>query len=245
MRVHTLQHVPFEGLGSLENTLRSAGHGLSFTHLYRGETTPAPAEIDALIVLGGPMGVHDQDAHLWLRGEKRFLESFLHTQKPILGICLGAQLLADVLGAKVYLNRCKEIGWFPIERSAGAEKSPLGRALPPRLDVFHWHGDTFDLPDGAIHLARSEACENQAFLYELHALGLQFHLETTPVTARALIENCRAELVPVPFIQDAETLLSDAGRFERINAVMQVLLKELLRPSEGRLERIESPHSVV
>ena len=187
MRIHYLQHVLFEGLGSIEKWIRVRRHHLKATILYQDEPLPAMDGIDWLIVMGGPMGVHDEDKFSWLASEKRIIEECIRQGNVVLGICLGAQLIADVLGARVYPNRYREIGWFPIELTESGKKSPLFGFLPERLSVFHWHGDTVDLPAGAVHIALSEACEHQAFVYDKRVLGLQFHMESTPEGVDGLI----------------------------------------------------------
>jgi GMP synthase-like glutamine amidotransferase len=229
VRVHGLQHVPFEGLAGLEPLLRAAGHEIAVTRLFAGESLPSPEALDWLVVLGGPMSVHDESSHAWLAPEKQLVRRCIERGRTVLGICLGAQLVAEALGAAVTRNREKEIGWFPIERVAGAEASRFGRALPPSAVAFHWHGETFGLPPGAIHLARSEACECQAFAFGDRVLALQFHLETTPAAALALVDHCKDELVPGRFVQTPEAMLADAARFERIRPVLASLLAELGR----------------
>ena len=170
------------------------------------------------------MGVHDEDKFSWLAMEKRFIEKAMNEGKAVLGICLGAQLIANVLGAKVCPNRTREIGWFPIELTAAGRRSPLFGFLPERLDVFHWHGDTFDLPTGAVHIACSEACTRQAFVHNERIIGLQFHLESTLEGVEALIENCSGELVDSRYIQAPSQLKAHPEAFRVINRVMDELL---------------------
>ena len=148
--------------------------------------------------------------------------------KTIVGVCLGAQLLADCLGACVFRNAHKEIGWLPIELTAEALADPVFGPLAPGLTVYHWHGDTFPLPPGAVHLARSAGCEHQAFLYQGRVLGLQFHLETTPESLAALVANCADEIVPGPYVQDAASMLAASPTdFARINAALFGVLDRL------------------
>lgn len=229
--IHWLQHVDFEGLGSMETWARERGHTLRRTRLFAGEVLPEVASFDLLIVMGGPMGVHDEELYPWLREEKTFLRAVIAAGKPVLGICLGAQLLADVLGAQVSANPQKEIGWFPVTRTgegaAGGVTGPLARLLPERQEVFHWHGDTFTLPENAVRLYSSNACVNQAFV-QGKVIGLQFHLETTAAGVAALIEHCRAELVPAAWIQSEAELLAGQADFRQINAWMAALLDYLL-----------------
>jgi GMP synthase-like glutamine amidotransferase len=234
MKIHWLQHVAFEGLGSIETWAKERGDTLRCTRLFAGEILPPQDAFDLLIVMGGPMGVHDLDKYPWLKEEKDFLRQVIAAGKPVLGICLGAQLLADVLGARVFPNKEKEIGWFPVLR---ASVDPNGSRLPEQLTtilpnsqtVFHWHGDTFTLPEETVQLYSSAACANQAFVYDERVIGLQFHLETTPESIAALIENCREELIPAPWIQPEGEMLA-AGKKEilvKINSWMGGLLEYL------------------
>ena len=142
---------------------RERGWQVSLTEIYRDEPLPPVDEIDWLVVMGGPMSANDESKHSWLTAEKDFIGQALQADKAILGVCLGSQLIADVLGSRVYRNSQPEIGWFPIQRSPEAAAHNLGKLFPQQAEVFHWHGETFDLPRGALHLARSQACANQAF----------------------------------------------------------------------------------
>lgn len=229
MRVHVLQHVPFEDIGSMAAWLKDHGARVSYTRLYDAPALPDFLGFDLVIAMGGPMSVNDESVFPWLRTEKQFLREAIKHGVSVLGVCLGAQLIASALGCRVYPNQVKEIGWFPIE--------PTGAAATafqfPRCRVFHWHGETFDLPAGAVHLARSRACENQAFQVKQNVMGLQFHLETTPESARALIENCSDELVPGPCIQSASELRAVPKQtYSDINRLMDRVLAYLTRLSE-------------
>lgn len=228
MRVHYLQHVSFEGLGSIAAWCSRSSYSVSQTKLYNAETLPQADEVDLLIILGGPMSVNDERLFPWLVEEKRFIARVIELGKPVLGICLGAQLIACALGARVYRNAAKEIGWFPVRAVTGLEDSLF--AFPNEIEVFHWHGETFDLPNGARLLASSEGCRNQAFQYGHKIVGLQFHLETTPDLLKSLVNNCGDELVDAPFIQSEDALLSTPmDRFRRVNEIMEELLAFLVR----------------
>lgn len=228
MRAHYLQHVPFEGLGSIEAWLRQAGWQITGTRLFETTLLPPAHDIDLLIVMGGPMSVNDEGELPWLVDEKRFVRECVAAGKAVLGVCLGAQLIANALGARVYPNRQKEIGWFPVQ--AVASRGPADFTFPASVEVFHWHGETFDLPPGARLLASSTACRHQAFQIGRSVLGLQFHLETTPESARDLISHCRADLVPGPYVQPENVLeaVSD-GRYRAINKLMGDVLRFLTR----------------
>lgn len=229
MRVHWFQHVPFEGLGSIEPWMLEQGHQLACTRLYADEQPPKPEDYDWLIVMGGPMGVDDDDQHPWLAVEKQALRAAIDAGKPILGICLGAQLIAAVLGAEVAPNAEREIGWFPVRLTQNAALSPLFVDFIDEFEAFHWHGDRFDTPPRALRMALSPGCDQQAFVYKEKVVGLQFHLETTPASAAALVEHCGDELGAGPYMQSAEAMLADPDRFRRLNAGMTSLLEGMQR----------------
>lgn len=228
MHAHVFQHVPFEGPATIGPWLRHAGFQISTTSFFEHPSLPDPASIDFLLVLGGPMSVHDTSLFPWLTAETDFIRRVLDAGKPLLGICLGAQLLARALGARVFPHRHKEIGWFPVEGLLHGDSRAF--RFPPVTDAFHWHGETFDLPPRAVHLARSAACEHQAFQAG-RAIGLQFHLETTPESVQALIDHARADLAPGPFVQSESDLLSaPPTRFESLHRLLDLLLRHLLEP---------------
>lgn len=231
MRAHYFQHVPFEGLGSIAFWLAAAGFEITSTRFFDKVEFPDPAGIDFLVVMGGPMSINDEEQYPWLVAEKQFIRTAIAAGKPVLGICLGAQLIAGALGSRIYPNKVKEIGWLPIQ-GIGADDTSIFR-FPVAETVFHWHGETFDLPPGATRIAKSEGCDNQAFQVGKSAIGLQFHLETTPESAREIVENCRHELVPATYIQsEAEILAAGPERFASINSLMERVLSFLLRSVE-------------
>jgi len=227
MKIHCFQHVPFEGLGSIGDWIQSGSHQLGTTRFYRNESLPEIEDIDLLVIMGGPMNIYEQTKYSWLTEEKRFVERAIAAHKRVLGICLGAQLVADVLGARVYANADKEIGWFPVEMTEHAQLSNLFTAFPARIEVFHWHGDTFDIPEGALHVAHSTGCAHQAFVYEERVVGLQFHLETTRASSQQIITHCADEIVEGRYIQTPQAMLGDLQRFDAINQTMWGLLDRL------------------
>lgn len=228
MNLHFFQHVPFEGLGSVEDWAQDNNFEISCTRFFEGEHPPATAKYDWLFVMGGPMNIYEQERYPWLKEEKKAIKAAIGKGKIVVGICLGAQLVADVLGAPITQNQHKEIGWFKIRKHPQAYSSPLADFLPEESWAFHWHGDTFAIPDGAVPLAFSEACPNQGFIYKERVVGLQFHLEFTRESARLLIENAGHELVNAPFIQTTDRILKCDQRFFEINYLMDNLLLALL-----------------
>lgn len=177
MKVFVIQHLYFEGLGSIQPELLKWGHEVSLFHAasVTDMEVLSTYRADMLIVLGGPVAVYDADQYPFLTQEKKIIESYMEERKPVIGICLGAQLIADVLGARVYGGQTKEIGWAPISVPENCSVEYL--RLFNGQNVFHWHGDTFELPAGSERLASSAVYENQAFLYGDNVIGLQFHLE--------------------------------------------------------------------
>lgn len=228
MRAHCIQHVPFEGLGSIGPWLTRAGYEITYTRFCESGKLPDLEAIDLLVVMGGPMSANDEDQFPWLISEKQFIREAIDSSKPVLGVCLGAQLIAGAMGARVYRNAVKEIGWFPIFGIPSNESSVF--QFPQSVDVFHWHGETFDLPPGATRIAKSDGCENQAFQLGRSVIGLQFHLETTPETAEQIVFECRNELTPAQYVQTAEEILSvKQEKYERINRLMGNILSFLIR----------------
>jgi GMP synthase-like glutamine amidotransferase len=234
MRIHYIQHVPFEGPASIGLWADRHGHMQTYTRVYEKPQFPDMDSFDWLVIMGGPMGVYDEIQYPWLFAEKKFVRKSIDAGKVIVGICLGAQLIAEALGAKVFVNQHKEIGWFPVKLTQAASASNLFGFLPDRFTAFHWHGDTFNLLQGAVHLARSEGCENQAFSYKDRALGLQFHLESTPQSVKDLAQNCCNEIQPGQYIQNYEEILSaSADQYRQINEAMFEILDRLSSDAIG------------
>ena len=229
MRLHYLQHVPFEDIAHIGVWAHDKNHSVSGTELFSGQPLPETSDFDFLVVMGGPMGVHDTREYEWMVREKRFIEQALNAQKPVLGICLGAQLIADVCGAKVHKNGYKEIGWHPLTRVDTAMPSPITNIVPDRFYAFHWHGDTFEIPEGAVHFAQNDGCANQAFFLPPCTLGLQFHLESTGESIDKLIQNCGNEMVAGLYVQTEQEIRSQGQRIEPSNRLMDDILDAMGR----------------
>jgi GMP synthase (glutamine-hydrolysing) len=227
MKLHYLQHVPFENSGNIEKWAKEKEFPVSFTKLYAGESLPQQQSFDFLVIMGGPMNIYEEDKFSWLAEEKEFIKQAVNNGKTVIGVCLGAQLIADALGAKVYKNHEKEIGWFPIKLSPQAKSSKSFQDFPEEFTAFHWHGDTFEIPNGAIPLGSSAACQNQGFIYQDKVIGLQFHLETSYESLKSLADNCKDELVEGNFIQKEDFMLSQDKYFAEIENYLYKLLNNL------------------
>ncbi len=218
-------------MGSIESWLQDTGYKISRTRFFNSDVLPEVEDIDFLIVMGGPMSATDETEYPWLANEKKYIGSVIEAGKPVLGICLGAQLIANSMGGKVFQNSVIEIGWFPIEAVASEMTSAF--RFPQKIQVIHWHGETFRPPKGAIQIAGSKGCENQAFQFGSKAIGLQFHLENTPLSARAIVENCRNQLVEGKYIQsEADILSAPQEHYSSINSLMGRVL-EYLQANNG------------
>jgi GMP synthase-like glutamine amidotransferase len=228
MRIHFLQHHPLELPGCISEWALSNYCTMAETRMYQSPALPRVSEFDWLVVMGGPMGAYDDAAYPWLIKEKHLIERAIDKGKTVLGICLGAQLIANVLGASVRPNKDKEIGWFPIELTDGGRSSPITWFLPRKLPVFHWHGDTFELPHGAVHLASSEACRNQAFTYNDRVIALQFHMEINPRMYDSMKGLDEPELnAGGTYVQSWAEMDEHRARFAEMNRYMREMLDRI------------------
>jgi GMP synthase (glutamine-hydrolysing) len=195
MEVYVLQHIACETLGTIADALTSKGITAHYLRSFAGEPVPRDmADAAGLIIMGGPMGVYEQDHYPYLRDEMRLIENALRLEKPVLGVCLGSQLLAAALGAEVKKNTAKEIGWHPITLTDTARQDHLWKGIEPTITAFHWHGDIFDLPQGAASLASSNLTPCQAYRYGTNAYGLLFHMEVTREQIALMVDTFQDEL---------------------------------------------------
>lgn len=232
MKFHYLQHVAFENPGIILEWIEENNHTVTCTRLDLSESLPQEADFDALIVMGGPMNIYEEEQYPWLKAEKTFIKKAINDKKFVLGICLGAQLIADVIGGQVKRNQQVEIGWFPIEACG------MGHDVLPELSqkpvVFHWHGDFFtDLPEDAIIFAKSQACPNQGYVYRDKVFGFQFHLENTAQIINDLVENCGDEMIPGSFVQVAEEVLNQTEKIKGNNLMMKAFLDACFKNVEA------------
>lgn len=235
MKLHYIQHVPFETLGLIEAWAREKDHTVTGTKVFEQAAFPALGDFDLAVVLGGPMGVYDERLYPWLSAEKAWIAAAIRQKKPLLGICLGAQLIAEAIGGKVRQNYYREIGWFPVELTEAAKQSRAFRGFPDRFMPFHWHGDTFELPDRAMRTASSKGCPNQAFVYEDYVVGLQFHLEMDEAGIGRMLKHGKDDLVQGAYVQKPEEM---AGQAELVNA-SKTILYTLLDAIERRCSERE------
>ncbi len=228
MRIICLEHVAFEGPGAIEDWAQARGHEFERVRLHQPDPTH-PGEADLVIIMGGPMGVHDEDTYSWLAEEKHFIAAKIEQGAAVLGVCLGAQLLTDVLGGDVTHAPEPEIGWYPVTlNDDGRASGVLGR-LPERFDALHWHGDTFSIPSGATRLASSAACPNQAYEYDSgRVVAVQFHLECTHDSLATLIDEASADLATVgPWVSSAEEMLARPEKFQDSRGLLFTMLDSM------------------
>lgn len=231
MQVHFIRHVPFEELGSFQALFNDESLRLSFTNLWEIPIYPEIDQIDLLIILGGTMGVNDDDKYVFLKSEKEFILKAIQADTKIIGICLGAQLLAHLLGGAITQNNLSEIGWFPI-RLAPTFKEWLNIDLLElcidQLQVFHWHGDSIILPNSAINHASSEACATQLFTNGDNIIGIQFHAEATPTSIRSMVDNEGDEIIDAPYIQKKDRILNESVGYKNSEILLNLILKKLI-----------------
>ena len=235
MQIHCLQHVSFETPGTISEWALLNGHAMSYTNLFEKEFVfPDLRAFDTLLIMGGSMNVDEEEKFSWLRTEKIFIKNAIDAGKKIIGICLGAQLIARVLGCAVYPGKEKEVGFFPVRFSAAARNHSLFNHFSDTCILFHWHGDTFDLPENARVMASSVACKHQAFLMNDTVLGLQFHLEMNEATLEQMLLHDGGELAEKGnYIQEVSEIRKGFGHLAENRKDMFVLLNKFFNSSPG------------
>jgi len=224
MRMAVLQHVKFEGPAAIADWASRREFAVRIFHLYRDATLPSLSDFDMLTVLGGPMSANDDAQHGWLGPELALVRDAMAADKVVLGICLGAQIIAKALGARVYPGSAREIGWFSVQRVGS---HPFFDGLPDSFAAFHWHGETFDLPRGATLLAKSKITKAQAFAVGQRVLGLQFHMEATEESVRALLKCAAHEIRHGTFEQEPGTILAGLNQCASLRPLLDTTLGRL------------------
>jgi GMP synthase-like glutamine amidotransferase len=230
MKVLIIQHVVFENPGYFLDFFSDYGAEFQFLNQFETETKRI-SEFDVLLVMGGPMNIYEEDLYPWLKEEKSIIKDAITGNKVVIGVCLGAQLIADALGERTYRNKAREIGWFPVQKS----NNDLLNFLPEFATVFHWHGETFDLPNGCISFYRSDITENQAFLYQNRVLALQFHLEMLKEGGSLLCENCSDELDGTSYVMNPVQIEEGFEKYAYSNHKMLANLLKWLLEQNGLL----------
>jgi len=207
MKICVLQHAAFEGPGEIAAWAKQHGHDVSICHLYRGDALPGLDAFDLLVIMGGEMNIYQYRDWPWLKPESAFIRAALAADKRAVGICLGAQLIADALGARVVQNPAHELGWLPISWTDEARAAFPG--LSAQATVLHWHGDTFELPADAMRLATSEGCPEQGFLIWNKCLALQFHMEVDPSLVKEFVDG-QGKWPAGSYVQTSQVILSEA-----------------------------------
>lgn len=230
MKIHWFQHVPFEGLGAIRSWIEERGHEEECVRLFAGDPLPEADDFEFLVIMGGPMSVNDEEGYPWLVEEKKLVRQLVEAGKPVFGVCLGAQMIASSLGASIYGGPELEIGWFPVR--AAPESTDASFSFQEEATVLHWHGETFDLPEGAIRLASSPVCPNQAYLLRERVIGTQFHYEGSPDAVEGFLENSYEGLSSSDtYVQTPEEIREGARKFSEANQVQLFrMLDFLVRP---------------
>jgi len=210
VNISILQHADFEGPGEIAAWAGHRGHTVNVHHLYRGEALPGFGAFDFLVIMGGEMNIYQYRDWPWLKPESEFIRSTLEAGKRVVGICLGAQFIADALGARVFQNPHHEVGWLPITWTSNARTAFPG--LSSNANVLHWHGDTFNLPEGATRLASSQGCPEQGFFIPEKCLALQFHMEVDPTLVQEFVKS-QAEWPAGPYVQTPKAIISEAAAY--------------------------------
>jgi GMP synthase (glutamine-hydrolysing) len=215
-KILVVKHAEQEGPGLIGELFEADGWGVDVVELAKGDTLPSSlSEVGALVIMGGPMNVYEEESYPWLKTEDKLITKALVEEIPLLGICLGAQLLAKACGASIGKAPEKEIGWYTVQLTAEGMQDPLFREIGKDLTAFQWHEDTFEVPDGAVLLAQGETCPNQAFRVGTCAFGLQFHLEVTPAMIQTWMKGEEGKVDTRRILRDTKKVRDVFGRQAR------------------------------
>ncbi|MGV3464370.1 MAG: type 1 glutamine amidotransferase [Heyndrickxia sp.] len=227
MRIHYIQNDPVATLGYIKDWADHHNHPLTCTKMYENEALPPLDSFDLLIILGGKMGAYEEEEFPWLITEKKFIREAIDANKWVFGICLGVQLLANVLGSKVYPHTHQEIGWWPLKLTEEALSSPLLEGIPKEFVVFEHHGDTYDLPEGAVRLASSNGCTNQAFSYRDRVIGIQFHPEFTNGMIHGFKEDAEGQMIDGAFCQTPNEWINKSSYLANAKTLLFTILQNI------------------
>lgn len=227
MKVHVLMNDPMAHLGTIQQWIDEKSYELSLTRVYESTNFPNLDAFDLLIILGGSMGAYEEDQYPWLKDEKKFITKAIQQNKVILGICLGSQLIAEVIGGKVYRHIHDEIGWWDVHFTKSTQQTDLFKDLPKSLTFFQYHGDTFDLPDSAVRIATNEAAKNQGFVYKDQVVGLQFHPEFSQNQLQNIVQKYDAQMKEGRYVQHPDEYFSDHTKFLKAKKFLFTLLDRL------------------
>jgi GMP synthase (glutamine-hydrolysing) len=231
-KIWVLQHHPVENLGSIADALEGAALAWQYVRTFEGQPVPKDMKgAGGLIVMGGPQGVYETDQHPFLKEEMKLIESSLKDNRPVMGVCLGSQLLAAALGAKVYKGAHREIGWHPVKLSADAKNDRLLKGVPQEFTTFHWHGDVFDLPRDSVGLASSEITPIQAFRHRDIAYGFLFHLEVTEASVNAMVREFTDEVKHASL--RAQILGGVEDNLEKLTEIGETVFSRWASPIQG------------
>jgi GMP synthase (glutamine-hydrolysing) len=231
-KIWVMQHHPVENLGSIAEALEGAALAWQYVRIFEGQPVPKDMKgAGGLILMGGSQGVYEAEQHPYLKEEMRLIESALKDDRPVLGICLGSQLLAAALGAKVYQGARREIGWYPVRLAAEAKDDRLLTGMPGQFMAFHWHGDIFDLPRDSVTLASSELTPIQAFRHDDKTYGFLCHLEVTETSVRAMVREFTDEARHASL--RADVLGGVDKNIEPLNQIAEAVFGRWARPIQG------------
>ncbi|MDF1760226.1 MAG: homoserine O-succinyltransferase [Coxiellaceae bacterium] len=225
MKLNILSHASFEALGSIDQWIDQLGHTTHVSCPYKGESVPDVAEFDGLIIMGGPQSVVEIEKYPYLQAELGLILQTVAANKPVLGVCLGAQLISAAFGAPAENSPVREVGFFPVELNSAGNQSALLKDLPASLITGHWHYDMPGVPDNAQVLAQSEGCPRQIIQYAERVLGMQCHLELTRSETEVFIQKCPQDLIPGKYVQTPDEMR--ATDFDLMAKYMHAVLNRL------------------